>query len=622
LAQADSRDDFVHDPISHADYASDLTTRLLYLVEQVQKQRHRPKHLLEVDIPKSGLSVRPGNVLPIEEASILHAIIYLLAPKLDKKLSRGVYSYRLHPQWEKKAERGQSLFREIEIELPFLKSRTIRSISPIEAWYERWPAFEEDAKRAVRTKGYCYLTKTDISSYFENINLRTLHDLLRSLLRTEEEKLFQLLFRILNGWSRISVAGIPIGRGIPQGNDVSSFLGNTYLIPLDKSLDVFCRSRDAVWFRYVDDVKVYTHNEKDAREVVFVINETLRELHLNLQGSKTQILTGKNFEEEHNTELIDKVSCAVEGIGKIPHNASDRQQRIDAELRGISALCTPFTRGLPDSVRDMKGKHNRLFRRLLTAYGLAGRSRRGLFEAALSAIRELPDLRVLRSALTFMERMPYSMHDMIVDSLLRMVEQGDLFFPYQVGSVLESLVTLHPANSLAIASRVRKYAFGPGLSKSPNWLTAQKALEALMSFPYKEKYIPAIANRYCDHDHPLVRRAALVLLTRAPKKVVRSKLIQLLRHPDSQVCRLALFFQRLELDEDFSIKHIAGLRRGSNYDNGNVRRLSQLYAISTTESANIASALKKSLDKWENTQSVKLRWHYEQIRERLKDSSG
>src|SRR5690348_3484596 len=86
LAQADSRDDFVTDCVGHADFASNLDERLRHVVEQVQNHRYRPRHLLDVDIPKSGLSVRPGNVLPIEEAALLHAIVYLLAPLLDKKL--------------------------------------------------------------------------------------------------------------------------------------------------------------------------------------------------------------------------------------------------------------------------------------------------------------------------------------------------------------------------------------------------------------------------------------------------------------------------------------------------------------------------------------------------------
>lgn len=83
---------------------------------------------------------------------------------------------------------------------------------------------------------------------------------------------------------------------------VSSFLGNLYLTPLDDALDVFARKKGAKWFRYVDDVKVFTKSYEDAREAVFLINSVLRNLHLNLQGSKTDILFGPDLENE----LFDK----------------------------------------------------------------------------------------------------------------------------------------------------------------------------------------------------------------------------------------------------------------------------------------------------------------------------
>jgi len=90
--------------------------------------------------------------------------------------------------------------------------------------------------------------------------------------------------RILHSWTRRTPAGIRIGRGIPQGNNVSSFLGNVYLAPLDKILVAFARKTGAVWFRYVDDIKVFTKRFNDARDAVFLINGGLRNLHLNLQG--------------------------------------------------------------------------------------------------------------------------------------------------------------------------------------------------------------------------------------------------------------------------------------------------------------------------------------------------
>jgi hypothetical protein len=617
LAQGDSRDDFVRDPVGHADYASNLSNRLYYVIEQVQAHRYRPRHLIEVDVPKSGLSVRPGNVLPIEEAAILHAIIYLLAPKLDKKLSDSVYSYRLHPEWEKKAKKGESLFREVDIDLPFLKTRTIRAFSPFEAWYERWPAFEKDAQDIVEKKGYTHLTKTDISSYFENIDLRSLHDLIRSLLKTEEERLLQLLFRIIGGWTRSSIAGMPVRRGIPQGNDVSSFLGNIYLIPLDRALIKFCEATGGKWFRYVDDVKVYTHNEQDARKAVFVINEALRELHLNLQGSKTEILSGYCFEQEHDSSKMDKVNEVFENLRKLSGKKKAATE-ITSELNKISEYCKPFTTGLPEAVRGLKGKDNRLFRRLLATYGMAGRTRKGLRSAVLTAISELPDLRILRSCLSYLMRLDYKTHDNTIKDLLGSLESGNLLFPYQIALVLESMISCHPIDTSGIGSRIRSYAFGGNLRKNNDWFVIQKAIEALMTFPYQEKYISRVAQNFLRHENTMVRRAAVTLLTRAPKHEVRDYLRQMTRHPDSDVLRLAQYLDRLCSDRDFSCNELTQIRKGRFADNTIIRRLPQLYAASASNDPVVGKKVVETLKHFSGTKSTKVKFHYETIWMRVK----
>ena len=538
LAQGDSRDDFVRDPVGHADYASNLSDRLYYLIEQVQSHRYRPRHLIEVDVPKSGLSVRPGNVLPIEEASILHSIIYLLAPKLDKKLFNSVYSYRLHPEWDKKAQKGESLF-------------------------------------------------------------------------------LQLLFRIMSGWTRSSSAGMPVTRGIPQGNDVSSFLGNIYLIPLDRELNKFCESNNGKWFRYVDDVKIYTRSEQAARKAVFIVNEALRALHLNLQGSKTEILSGERFHQEHDSSKMDRVNEVFDQIRKIP-TKQDLAKEITKELNKISAYCKPFTNGVPEAVRGLKGKENRLFRRLLATYGIAGRTRKGLMYAVFTAISELPDLRILRSCLSYLMRLDYKTHGQTIKDLLSALEAGTLLFPYQIPSVLEAMVLLHPMDPKGIGSSIRSYAFGFNLRKANDWFVIQKAMEALMTFPYQEKYILRIALCYIKHENTMVRRAAVALLTRAPKHLVKKHMRELTRNPDADVLRLAQYFDRLCSERDFSQKELTQIRKGRIQDNTIIKRLPQLYAASATDDPQIALKVIEAIKQMESTKSSKLKYHYDALSKRTK----
>lgn len=603
LAQADSRDNFVLDSVGYADFASNLDERLLHLIEQIKTDRYRPQHLLDIDLPKTGLSVRPGNVLPIEESIVLHAITYLLAPILDKQLCESVYSYRLHPDWKKRIKKRDSLFRDEEIKFPFLKRETIRLISPFEEWYERWPQFDADAKLACTQEGYSHLTKTDITAYFENVDLRLLETQLRSHLRGKEDKIIHLLFRILKGWTRVTSTGTPIERGIPQGNDVSSFLGNIYLIPLDKALTRFCEKHKAKWFRYVDDVKVFTKSDAVAKQVVFIINDALRSLYLNLQGSKTDILYGKKLDDEMDDSEFEIVKQAYDKIKKI--NVSDKKnaKEVSEHLNTISKLTSRFRRKLPNSMRNLSSKNHRLFRRLMTVYGHCGRPR--LKKSAMAALKELPDLKILDRSLTYLTQLDYNSHDEIAKALFEMLEEKQLPFPYQIGCVLETIAALNPDNNKNVASKARRCALG----RKKHWFIQQKGLEIISCYPYKSEYAEKLANDYLANDHPFVRRVACSLVLRGSKKYVRKKLNTLIYHPDPNLNRLALYYLRLIQDCAFARKEIDRMEKGNQSDISLQRHLPSLYAITATEQKDIAEKAYNYLKNDYQTTSAKLKWH-------------
>ena len=607
LAHLDSRDNFVLDPVGYIDFGSNLDERLRHLIEQVHTYRYRPRHLVEIDLPKSGLSVRPGSVLPIEESILLHGITYLLAPILDKKLDKSVFSYRLHPDWKKRVQKRDSLFRESPIEFPFLKRATIRSISPFDAWYERWPEFEKEAIKAATEEGYTHLTKTDITAYFENIDLGLLEILIRSLLKREEDKIIQLLFRILDAWTRTTSTGTPIGRGIPQGNEVSSFMGNIYLIPLDRELIRFCKKHNGKWFRYVDDVKVFTRSEEDARHAVFVINNALRTLHLNLQGSKTEILSGNMLIKELDNSDLDNVEDVFTKIQKIDPQKSKNTKIITMHLRDLGRYVSRFRRNPQKAVRNLDTKQDRLFRRLMTIYGFCGRSH--LYKTAMMALGELPDLRILEKSLTYLSQLDYSTHDKIVDDLFHMLETRQLPFPYQTGSVLETIAQMHPRELRNVASRARKY----GLWTKQDWFVIQKALEVISVYPYKPDNAQWLANKYLRSSDPMVRRASCVLLLRSPKTKVRKQLNELIYHPDHNLSLLALYFLRLQQDSQFAQQELSRIRQRKHTDLAMQCALPCLYAMAATEDRCIAESVYNYIQKHFKSRSSKLNWHHNMI---------
>ena len=404
LAEMDSRDDFVQDALRHADFALSLDRHLTHLTHEIVSERYRPRSLIEIDVPKSLLSVRPGSVLPIEEATILHAVVSVIAPRLDRLLSPSVYSYRLHKQWQRRVQKGRSLFVDDELELPFLKRATIRRFDPMESWYIAWPEFDQQRRVALAEQKFTHATKTDISAYFENIDLRLVEQSLTTHL-PDEPHLVSLVMRILSAWTRTSAHGVTLQRGLPQGNDVSSFLANIYLLPLDDALRRFCRRRRGAWFRYVDDVDVFTHSEDDAREAVFVINQALRSLHLNLQGSKTAILSSEDLKTHYDrkpSELIEAVARDLQAISS-RHSGATRERR--EAIERLKPLASTFRRGLPKSIKSLDQQRNRAFRRMLTIYGSLGSA--WLLKPALAVLHTAPELRLLQKTMRYMSQMPY-----------------------------------------------------------------------------------------------------------------------------------------------------------------------------------------------------------------------
>ena len=609
LAHGDSRDDFATDPLGYADYAFLKKERFQFIVEQLRHHRYRVARVTDIDIPKTGLSVRPGNVLPIEESTILHAIVYLLAPKIDSRLKDGVYSYRLAKDWENRAKRADAIFSQGNVDhIPFLKRKTIRSISLEEPWYVAWPEFDAESIRAVKEKGYTHLTKTDITAYFENIELSVLEAALRSCLRNDPT-IIEILMRILHSWTRRTPSGVPIGRGIPQGNDVSSFLGNLFLMPLDEELHRFSKARDAVWFRYVDDVKVFTKSFEDAREAVFLINGALRRLHLNLQGSKTEILEGHKLVAELHDPKLEKISSIIETAEKLGKNPASKQiTRCAKEARGV---VKEFTRGLPASVSNLSGKQSRLFRRCLTLFRILRRPQ--LQRSAIQALCHLPDVRVLRSSLSYLIKLPIAYHETVFDELLKLLQHRDLAFPYQVATTIEAISQLSPKDPRKMASQLRQIGF----NKQAQWYVRQKTIEAVTRLPYLEEYAERLANSALIDDNPWVRRAGAMLVVRGRVNWVRDQINRLVYHADSEVSRVALFWKRHLDDVQTANQALANLRQGSTNDQFILRRFYLVYLLRCSENPEVGKQLIELLSQWSKIRNPVLRWHCKAVSQEL-----
>jgi len=287
LVRKDCRDNFIEEWFTMDAFAYDLHSNISDLINRIKSESYIPQKLLPVEVPKGSYGFRPGSIVPIRDHVVLYAIVTLIAKILDETLTDSVYSWRV--KVDRKS--GDTLFRESDVlDIPFLKRSTIQSkLDPFDPWYILWPEFDALSKQTLKGPNpYRYMVTSDIAAYFENIQLPILRDHLISYFH-DDQKIINLLLEILESWAVRTTTGRYIHRGIPQGNEITSFLGNIFLLPLDEVFSNMKTSRDIIYYRYMDDIRIFTNRLEDARHVIFMMDRTLRKLHLNVQTAKTKI---------------------------------------------------------------------------------------------------------------------------------------------------------------------------------------------------------------------------------------------------------------------------------------------------------------------------------------------
>ena len=580
LARNDSRTDFMYDPFRFSDFGFHLEEHLQNLSQSLANGSYHPKPLLKIDVPKSSLAVRPGSVLEIDDKIVLFAIACLIAPPLDRKLPANVYSWRV-----KKNPKLNELFHDHEIlEFTFLKGKTIRQkIEFVEPWYAAWPNFMGESEKLYEEQGYKILVVSDIVAYFENMDM----DLLRTLLLQElpqQALIINFLINLLEYWAWPTPHGAVAPRGIPQGNGVSSFLGNFYLLPLDRAFVYLCKRLDLKYLRYMDDVKVLAKSRAPAREALFLMNDKLRGLRLNIQGAKTRILEGQDVQGELVDGRLVAVSKIIDEVKKIPNISSSDRKRcltsLNAELKKVQ--------GRKGIIGD---KELRLFRRLMT--GFAALRHSGMVRLVLDQLERNPDSRLLNSAVRYLRIQDRNLKR-IPDRLTRLLANEQELFPYQQANFLLTL-----RYSRNIPDRAHKLARYLSTKKKAHWYVRQQGILQISFDDLSEKELKTFHRIYQGEVNPEVKRVWLQVLTQLPAAEIRAIAESAAFSGDQKLQRTGRFIRALLSDELRSREHIRALFAEITED-VLLDRFYQVEVLSRSEHRSVKQLLAKCLKKARN----------------------
>jgi len=141
-----------------------------------------------------------------------------------------------------------------------------------------------------------YVFKTDISSFFDNIDRSILKEKIRKCIKNKS--LHELLFRIVDSEiddsdkyikTKVKKLGIKKGVGVRQGMPLSPLFANLFLYDLDNEL--IKKQIRAV--RYADDLLFFANTEEGCRNIFSFCKQNLAKIDLDIpdisESSKSQI---------------------------------------------------------------------------------------------------------------------------------------------------------------------------------------------------------------------------------------------------------------------------------------------------------------------------------------------
>jgi len=532
----DIKDDFVFDVIDYEDVKFNIAKVLQSLHDQLKHDQYTPAPIVRIGVPKNFHSVRPGTVVPIVDLIVLYAIIQQLAPALDVFLCDSAYAYRLNPKSNKPREplfKDKSQIQSEAEKEPEQVNVEIQGDDEVEidfpsGWFVNWKAFHDASKLA--SKAYEHVAVTDITAFFENIYLDLLREILKSKLTSDEHILLvDKLFHLLEYWDWNRPGNLPKGRGLPQGNDVSAFVSNLYLISLDDSMMKIVSGDNSKYARYVDDVKLFTSNKDEARKALIRLEEVLRSLNLNVQSAKTEIKPAADVIDDDVEVWLDRMSD--ENPNKAGYAVEFFESYFDAEKLD---------------------RWQRPYARCLSVLGQVADDR--AVNTALNLFTQNPSYRLLNKNFTYLRR--FVSTRFYSDEIVKRLTQDEFIFPYHKGYLFR-LSSYCRDNS----DSPKQLALQESLDINAHWFSRMAALSCLSTYPLDGKELDQIAGILDREASYQVNRAAFVTLCQYWGDSLKGVLdrVSLFNAPHQDYLRR--YFFRLYRDEKIGIQVLSKIKR-------------------------------------------------------------
>jgi len=366
------------------------------------------------------------------------------------------------------------------------------------------------------------------------------------MLPLELYELVDILFSIIRSWNLKLDDHFAGNRGLPQGNDVSSFLSNIHLSTVDEVLVGMVKGDEAAYLRYVDDIKLYTDNKELACSALVATAREMRRIGLNLQSAKTKPIPASEVFHPEGERWLDMLA----------DEAKDKKER------AIEWLSQHYgKKTLPDDYGL------RIFRRTLTVLRQANDG--SATDKALDQFVSEPALQMLRSTFNYLKW--FSPTLTISTHLAARLNSGAFSFPYHVGQILR--LAAHLRESCA---ELRSIAERLATDTKENWFVRMSALFYLSQDSLDAKKLQRLHEIYLKESDPHLLRAFILCLVQYDSPQLLSLLKRFSFNSVPQLALLVRYTHTLASDRKDGAKLLGEIKKASISDSNFLFRLHQL----------------------------------------------
>lgn len=257
---------------SYKAYATTQEYLLEYISDKLRRGIYSPTEACKIYIPKKSGILRPITLLTVEDQIVYQAVVNIIADKLFPKVKKNYYKKVFGHLYTGK--RNNYFYQK---------------------WQKGYRKFGEAIEKAY-LDGFVFRAYFDLTACYDSIDHRVLDYFLNELGLDREFIVF--LLNILSQWTKVDASQqIYQGHGIPQGPLSSGIISEVILSHFDNH----AVSRSVRYFRYVDDIRLYSKNEHHLRYKLVELDLVSKKIGLFPQSSKINIQKIIDLSEELKT---------------------------------------------------------------------------------------------------------------------------------------------------------------------------------------------------------------------------------------------------------------------------------------------------------------------------------